>query len=173
MRILRSKLFWLGIVLAVAFLIQSGMALFDAVEQDQAAHASRLAAQGDKPIYRLRPGDCFFLPEDARQVNVFSQPCRWPHDAEVFARFEMVGEDYPGEDEVRNEARFGCAAEFEQFTGLRYDLRATLRVYGFRPTETSWTARDDRWVTCSVVDPSGRTAGTLGSRGGRTPGDRA
>lgn len=161
MRVLRSKAFWFGGVLLVAFVVQTVMLAVDEVKELRVAQATRLAEQGDKPIHLLRPGDCFFVPDEGDRLRVWSQRCSNPHEAEVFARFELDGEAYPGDEVVRAEARYGCAAEFEVFTGYPYDMGTHLRIFSFRPDEAGWTTQSDRTVTCAVVDPSGPTQGTL------------
>lgn len=87
-------------------------------------------------------------------------PCSDEHDYEVYYELQLPGDEFPGEDAVTAAAEEGCAAQFEAFAGIPYDLSALNYKY-LTPTEQSWTQLDDHAVSCLILDMDGQVSGTL------------
>ncbi|MFB2581762.1 septum formation family protein [Herbiconiux sp. P15] len=119
--------------------------------------------QTDTDVFTLAVGDCIndTSGDDVTEVSeVPTVDCAAEHDLEVYAEFEIAGDEFPGDDAVTAEADEKCLAEFEPFVGIAYDSS----IYGFTyftPTEASWTEGDDRLVSCLIGDPNGKTTGSL------------
>ena len=81
--------------------------------------------------------------------------CAEPHVAEVFATFDLEGDDYPGVDEVDTLATEGCTgARFEDYVGLPYE-ESEVFAAPLTPTEQTWNEADDRTVICFAVTSDG------------------
>ncbi|TFC44857.1 septum formation family protein [Cryobacterium shii] len=95
---------------------------------------------------------------DVRTIPVL--PCSETHDFEVFDRFPVAGEAFPGDMAVTAAAESGCASGFEGFTGMPYQ-DSSLDLDYFTPTERSWAEPGGRNVVCLIFDPSGAGTGSL------------
>jgi hypothetical protein len=116
---------------------------------------------GDLSAFSFRPGDCWDDPPLDQVVDsVAAVPCTQPHDAEVYAVFDLDLPEYPGDDEVGTAAESGCIGRFAEFTGVEY-AASRLEVVYLNPTQESWDEEDDRSVVCSVSDPEGPATGSL------------
>jgi len=113
----------------------------------------------EKAATDLEVGDCFDNPkagEDVRSVK--TSPCDESHDAEVYATFDLSGDDFPGDTKVIADAEAGCTSRFEDFVGTS-PAETELRVFYLYPTEDVWDS--EKTVSCSVIDPAGKTTGSL------------
>jgi hypothetical protein len=107
-------------------------------------------------VTALDVGDCFRLPvEDAEVRRVRIQSCDEPHEAEVYARFNLDRPTAPDDDSIRAEAQKGCTTAFERFVGRPFDSRTRLRIFLLRPYNKSWDTEPDHAVRCAVYDPAG------------------
>ncbi|MCS5734031.1 septum formation family protein [Herbiconiux daphne] len=116
--------------------------------------------QNDTDVFTISVGQCF---DDAPGTEVTEVPvvdCGDPHDFEVYADFDLSGDDFPGESDVADSAESGCLDEFEPFVGIAYDDSQYAYSY-FAPTERSWSEGDDRLVSCIIGDPDGPVTGSL------------
>lgn len=149
-----------GIVLACLYtgLIVIGLLLPDEAERDD---SGTIVEGGDTEAFDLQVGDCFDDPAVDQEVqSVTAVPCAEPHDAEVYAEFELPDGDFPGETEVSEAGGQGCYDRFEEFAGIAPEA-STLSVFYLQPTEDSWEGADDRQITCAVIDEAGPTTGSL------------
>lgn len=108
-------------------------------------------------VFSLDPGTCF---DDVSQItdegggeveDVPIVDCDEPHDNEVFATFDLEGEDFPGDDAVATRAEQGCLDRFEAYVGRDYASSRFVATH-LVPTEQSWEVRDDREVVCFLYD---------------------
>jgi hypothetical protein len=110
-------------------------------------------------VYSIVVGDCL---DDQSGTEVLEVPlvdCAAPHDFEVYSDFDVAGDAYPGDDEIGEQADTGCFDAFEPFVGTSYE-ESQLNYTYYVPTESSWTA-GDRLVSCMILDPAGKSSGTL------------
>lgn len=103
---------------------------------------------------RMQNGDCFNLPDADQVASLEGVPCGDPHDAEVYALFDIPGTTFPGDAAVVTAAETGCYDRFEGFVGHDYETSA-LDFYFLHPLEASWTELDDREVVCAIVSYAG------------------
>lgn len=104
---------------------------------------------GALDAFEMRPGDCFddsFF--DAGEVSDLpGVPCGQPHDNEVYATFDVVGDEYPGQDRIDELADQGCLDRFAAAIGAPYE-ESVLVFTTLTPSEGSWSERNDREVVC-------------------------
>jgi hypothetical protein len=66
---------------------------------------------GSVGVLALATGDCFDNPADTQDIeSVTAIPCSQAHDSQVFAKFDLSGNDdsYPGQAAVTQQADTGC-----------------------------------------------------------------
>lgn len=144
-----------GMVLGAVWLVLGGfVAIFGEVEEDGPKRAAdgTVIARGKLSSRDLRIADCPTSLRDGALGMVEVVPCSEPHQAEVYATFELSEASYPGAARISGLAVQGCEERLGPFLGPRqahsYD-NLTLT-----PTEDSW--RDGyREVTCLVGGPGG------------------
>lgn len=111
-------------------------------------------------VVTIMVGDCLNVrgtTGDVSEVAVID--CHIAHDSEAFKSVMMADGDFPGETAVHAEAVSECTSAFTSFVGLDYES-SSLDFSYYIPTEESW-ASSDREILCLVVDPNGKTTGTL------------
>lgn len=129
-------------------------------------------------VNALRVGDCLREVAEGLDVNASALPlvpCSVRHEFEVFARFAVAGETFPGDNAVTAAAESGCGSRFAEFVLLEYRMSSLDFAY-LTPTEQSWAGVDDlddlpnrddltgpggRVVSCLITDPAGAITGTL------------
>ncbi len=121
-------------------------------------------------VLDLAVGDCLQDPlqgQSEGEVNtVQAVICDEPHDTEVYALFDLPGDDsapYPGDDSVDIDAENGCVARFEEYVGSAYETSA-LFVSTISPREATW-ATGDREVVCLVYNPEEQLTGSVQGSG--------
>ena len=74
-------------------------------------------------------------------TTVEAVPCDEPHDNEVYDKFDLEGDDFPGAAEVQQQGQEACLGErFEQYVGVSYQQS----IYGAGPitsSEQTWEER--------------------------------
>jgi hypothetical protein len=106
----------------------------------------------DVTANELDVGVCV-LDEDAlNEAEIDTVSCDDEHVFELVAKFELDvddGEDWPGDDDVRDDADAGCQGDaFTEYVGQSYDEATDVLVTAVPPSEDTWTSTDDRTVLC-------------------------
>ena len=141
-----------GVVALVAVLVVTAGGCSDDESPSSAPTAPAPPSSDQVPLEvgLLQPGDCFNgLDRDDVEVTVV--PCANAHGAEMTGRFLLDGEEFPGEDEVLEQAEEGCLAIFEDYAGQPAE-ETELRFTELTPTESQWEA-GAREVACIVLPP--------------------
>lgn len=123
-------------------------------------------------VDEISVGDCVSpVGDDLFVGSVELIDCEEPHDAEVYAQFEVPGDalpddpttpGYPGGSELTWYAQDECQARFESYTGESY-WTAPYDVKVITPSFSTWDV-GDRMITCLLIAADG---GSLtGSAGG-------
>jgi hypothetical protein len=101
-------------------------------------------------IFSLKTGDCL----DPRSTQSYTLvACDQPHDAEVFATFELPAGKWPGTSVARAAASTGCASRLTGYLNPQLAVSlATMYVY---PDSVAWQAGTRR-VICEVRATSGQ-----------------
>ena len=111
-----------------------------------------VATAGRVPVDDLVTGDC--LPDgsftEGRRSTVEVVPCGDLHEAEVYADFDLEGDDFPGEDQVTRLAEGGCLDRLETMTGATWE-DLPYEMYYFYPQEQDWSYGTT--VACVAVLP--------------------
>lgn len=109
---------------------------------------------GTKSVYDIGLGDCMLAETvegpNADQSNIVIIGCDTPHDAEVYAAFNLTDPDYPGDEAVYNTSRELCGESFLDYVGLE-PQESSLQIKMFYPVEASW-AQGDRAIVCIAMD---------------------
>lgn len=103
----------------------------------------------------LEVGDCTSEDLNGAVGEVDTVACADSHTAEVFALFDISGDDFPGEADVSSQATEGCNGDrFTEYVGTPYEESEIYTTY-LVPTEETWNEADDRTVICLAVTQDG------------------
>jgi Septum formation len=105
-------------------------------------------------VFSLKTGECF----DPQGQSYSLIPCDSPHDAEVFATFNLTGTTWPGSPAVAAAANGGCASRLTGY--LNPQLAVSLASTYIYPDATAWQA-GTRTVICEVRAASGQLTGSV------------
>lgn len=142
-------------VLGLAGLIVVGIA--SSADRDA---SGEITDAGTVSVQSLEPGDCVNgLKEGKEVLSLPALPCTDPHEAEVFARFELTESTWPGDEAVFAQAEQGCQDRIAGYSPTAADDESLELIY-LHPTQTSWR-RGDHAVICFAVDPTGKRTGSL------------
>jgi hypothetical protein len=147
---------------AIAGLILSGiwlaaLAVLIAIGVATAPHSSahhsasgQVTQRGSLSIFALRFADCFNNPGTSTVLSVTETRCTQPHNAQVFAQFDLTGSSYPGAASLKQRANDGCATRAAGNLD-RAKITNTMNLRFFFPQAGSW-ALGHRTVNCVIVD---------------------
>jgi hypothetical protein len=81
--------------------------------------------------------------------------CDESHTLEVFAVFDLDGDEYPGDEEIITMASEGCTGDrFEDYVGVPYQQSEVFAGW-LPPSEATWNDADDRTVICFAGNQDG------------------
>jgi len=106
------------------------------------------------PVFSLKSGDCI----DPQGQSYTLIPCDSPHEAEVFATFNLAGTAWPGSAKVAAAASSGCSSRLTGY--LNPQLAISLTSTYVYPDATAWQA-GTRVVICEVRAASGQLTGSV------------
>ena len=142
----------LGFVLLAAVILGGAVAIVGAV-----THGFKRPVKvtyTKSPLFSLKAGEC--LDPQGQSYTLIS--CDSPHEAEVFATFNLTGTAWPGSTTVAAAASSGCASRLTGY--LNPDLAVTLTSTYVYPDATAWQA-GTRTVICEVRAASGDLTGSV------------
>lgn len=143
-----------GLLLPIAALLVIslvGAALYLLLRDDDPA-PREAGGTGEVTFEDVRLGDCTAEIPEGVTLTVRVLPCSQPHEGEVYATFELSGDDYPGPSEVERFALGGC--QREAVAALPPDDETLYDLVYLAPSEQTWD-RGDRTVSCVLSDPNG------------------
>jgi hypothetical protein len=109
-------------------------------------------------VFRLRAGDCLNSgPGGISSPTVV--PCSQPHDAEVYARFALAGQDWPGDAAIGTQARQGCTARLGGYLNPQLATTVLAESYVF-PNQGAWNA-GERTIICEIRSTTGKLTGSV------------
>jgi len=155
-------------VWVVAFVVLVALSALGVIEDDASRdEEGRVTEIRSIPITSLEVGDCFDDPatrgvedEAVGVTNVTVKPCSYLHDFELYAEFDLEGDDYPGEADVQKMADAGCLARVEDYADPESDVMDAAYYY-YYPRKARWKINHDRSVQCMFSFDSGQTRGSL------------
>jgi hypothetical protein len=112
--------------------------------------AGTITEAGGLGAFVIEVGDCVQVPEETMVASVEGVPCNQPHDAQAFAEHQLLGDEYPGDSAIENDAYEGCVDRWRSSIGTVWEDDKTYDLFTLTPTQESWE-QDDRAVTCFVV----------------------
>lgn len=117
--------------------------------------------EGEQDVFSVEIGDCINLSATGDEISSIPVvPCDEPHDQEIFDRFELVGDSYPGDSAIEDERIAYCEGDaFTSFVGIPW-ADSMYATSGLTPTPSSWDS-GDREVLCTIGDPAGQVTGSL------------
>lgn len=113
----------------------------------------QLSKGGEIAAEQIRVGDCLDLPSETEVESIQATPCSEPHEAEVYAAFELPAGEFPGAATVVKEAEEGCAERFFGYVGIAPPDSA-LQIVMLYPQESSWSL--SREVHCVADEPGAK-----------------
>jgi hypothetical protein len=122
----------------------------DTNEPDRDPSGVVTARADDADIFSLEVGDCISAFDAGEVASVSVIPCTDSHEMEIFARFQIDEDEFPGDEETGTIANDGCVEEFEAFIGVPYN-QSELFVSYLYPNEDTW-GNGDREVLCTVYE---------------------
>jgi hypothetical protein len=151
-----------GLALSGVWVLVIGIAIAVAVTSGADRDESgQITTGGSVSVYSLKPGDCVNgINEDAEEfLSLPAVPCAEPHEAEVFAVFDLDGDTWPGEETVLAQAEQGCQDRLGSYSPAAVEDESIEIIYLY-PTQTSWR-RGDHAVTCLAASVDGKRTGSL------------
>lgn len=114
---------------------------------------SGTTASGAVTFDDVELGDCTAEIPEGVTLTVTLLPCDEPHEGEVYATFELSGDDYPGAEQIERFALGGC--QREAVAALPPDDETLYDLVYLAPSEQTWE-QGDRTVSCVLSDPTGK-----------------
>lgn len=144
-----------------------GFIAYNVATEANRDESGALVEEGSLKALTIRLGDCFdnagaFENDEAGDVSSLpGVPCADPHDNEVYAVFDVEYANFPGDEQIAEDAFGACHDRFEEFVGLEYES-STLEIAALYPSIESWAMHNDREVVCAVYDMNGsKLTGTM------------
>lgn len=124
----------------------------DKTERDQSGEVVEAGGVG---TFALRLGDCIQIPEGTGLVvsvvvSVEAVPCGTPHDAQVYAEYNITSVVEYDRGDVELLAQQGCIQRWTEAIGTEFWEDPLLDSFSYFPSPTSW-AVGDREVKCLLV----------------------
>ncbi len=147
------------VVLAVIGLFFLGRSLIENAEEFLDLESVPLGSGREINWSDVEVGDCIIFIDAVQEgddtlVSTLERvDCLTPHDAEIYALFDLAGNQWPGPDAVYLEGDGFCYDRFEEYVGIDY-MESYYFYEVYSPTAVSWEA-GDRTVACTLIDPSG------------------
>ncbi|MDQ7908156.1 DUF4190 domain-containing protein [Phytohabitans sp. ZYX-F-186] len=150
-----------GISLSGAWvLVIVAVAVVGALSSGTDPDGPTLADSGDVDVQELAPGQCINGLKEGRAIgDLPAVACTEPHEAEVFAVFELPGGGFPGDQEVAKLAEDGCVERLDTHAPKVAD-DPSVEVYFLHPTRTSWRLGDHS-VACVAMSSTGKVTGSI------------
>ena len=146
----------LGFLVAAAVIIGGAIAIVGSLthgfKKPTVIHYEKSA------VFSLKTGEC--IDPNGQTATIVS--CSTPHDAEVFATFELPGSKWPGTAAVGTSASSGCSTRLSGY--LNPQLAISLKSTYIYPDSVAWRA-GTRTVICEVRATSGQLTGSVQGAG--------
>ena len=148
----QSALIALGFLVAAAAIVGGAIAIVGSLthgfKKPVVIHYKKSA------VFSLKTGQC--IDPNGQTATIVS--CSAPHDAEVFATFELPGSKWPGTAAVGTAASSGCSTRLSGY--LNPQLAVSLASTYIYPDSVAWQA-GTRTVICEVRATKGQLTGSV------------
>jgi len=132
-----------------------------AVDEPQRSTSGEVVDEGSENFEDVSIGDCIKDATEGIKLSVAVTPCNQPHRGEVFALYNMIGTEYPGEDAVLQKANSGCQSRLPDSI-LEAPEAKDLSVFVYYPRDVNWAA-GDREIICIAYSPDKSLNAKLGA----------
>jgi len=123
------------------------------------ALAGLLSGCGSRPVADLRVGECFDFSDATAEVTAVTiAECAKPHDAEVFATFDVALDAFDS-DAMAAAVDDQCLKAIEPYIGYPYSA-ADFYYRAFMPGADGWK-KGARTAVCFVVPTDGTLSGSV------------
>jgi len=138
-----------ALVIAPVWLLVVMLAIGASLDDGAGRGQAGVTQRGDVSVFALQEGDCLIsaIPEDVRTRTVEVGPCSGPHEAEVYAAFDLADGPYPGRAQAIRLAEGGCTKRLAESTRADRDSPDAEVTY-FYPEAVSW--RTEKGVLCMI-----------------------
>lgn len=148
----------MGLVRTVGALAVGGVAIFAGTGgfDDETTRNDRgeIIESGGLGAFAMQIGDCVQVPVASQVESLEAVPCTEPHDAQVYAKFDVGEDDKYVKSSVDDQADEGCYERWRSAIGTVYEDDMELDIELLTPTSESWSG-GDREVVCMVVSIDG------------------
>lgn len=155
--VLPAVLIGVVLVLGIGGLIIAAQIFDDDADRDN--DTGEITDEGDISAFELKVGDCLTDLADGEITDVPAVPCSEPHDAEVFALYDLEGDEWPGEDAISADAGAECEAQLKSYSQEAY-ADDNVGLFYLYPSTRSW-AQGDREIACVAEFLDGPRSGSL------------
>ena len=139
-------------------IVGGGIAIFggaQAMDDDTTRNDSGdIVESGGLGVLAINVGDCLQLPDETLVQSVEGVPCGAPHDAQLYAEFDLPEGPFPGDVNLEQQAADGCYDRWTGAVGTVYENDTELDFTFFTPVEEGWQ-EGDRGVQCMIVTVDG------------------
>ena len=140
-------------------LVGTGVAVFagaNAMDDNTTRDESgEIVGGGGLGVLAINVGDCIQLPGvDTLVESVEGVPCAEPHDAQVYAAFDLPSGAVPGQTAVDDQGSRGCYDRWQAAVGTVYEQDTVLDFSYFTPQRDGWNAGDHE-ILCMIVRMDG------------------
>ena len=137
-------------ILWIAAVVAAGLAVYSLTARRDSSGA--ISRAGNLSVYKLRAGDCIKKFGEGTSFTVDAVPCGEPHDAQVYALFDLADKPFPGQGAVSADAERGCTERLPEAMNARVSS-GELSIGYYQPQEGTWSR--DREVACVFVSEKG------------------
>jgi hypothetical protein len=132
----------------------------------QRSAAGDVVKSGTVPIFELRTGDCFTMPDgligstDSHVRTLPAVPCSSPHDGESAGSYTATEASYPGVNAMRDEARSQCLKMLSDYVFDLQSLPPGSVMQYVTPNSAAW-GQGERHVMCFEQLPAATFTGSI------------
>ncbi len=125
------------------------VATTDAAADDAGEETTAPPTTEEQSVFDLEIGLCYQgnTGSDVRTLDEIS--CAEEHLFEVYAKFDIIGIDWPGAEEISAQTEAGCLERFDAYVGIEY-AQSLYYIQPLTPTEEGWNEINDREVICML-----------------------
>jgi hypothetical protein len=145
---------WFGIVVLLIAVLAVAAAVYAVINHGYKPE-TKITYQ-PAAVFSLQPGQCF---DGQNGLGVTILPCSSPHEAEVFATFQLPDATWPGDDAIQAEAQAGCQQRISGYMNPQLVTNA-LSQESIYPDQMTWAA-GVRTVVCDVRSDDGPITGSV------------
>ena len=139
-------------------LVGGGVAIFagaNAMDDNTTRDESgEIVDGGGLGVLAINVGDCIQMPDANEVLSVEGVPCAEPHDAQIYAEYDLPAGPFPGQAAIDEQSAQGCYDRWQAAVGTVYEDDTVLDFTFFNPLQEGWESGDHE-VQCMIVRMDG------------------